>query len=301
MSNFFALTWNPDKKDDPEKWDEKGFREHIVEPFLKNGYALWDWHIGTNLDAIKKGDICFLLQQGRKGGFYGLAVAEKDSKKVENNKGKAPVKVFYFKDPKVDFLISADHQSPSQILGKDHIYASGTRIESEVAEHILSQLFEASFVDDYLLNSQVSLQEDIQEEFSTLYALALTKRRSVHHLFTKNVKKLWDYKCAVTGLSNETFLHCSHIKPYKDCTPNEASDAYNGLYLSLNLDKAFDNFLVTFDEEGRIKISKHLLQNNGQLEKLGIHKTLKILKPLNSKQCEYLQWHNKKFEEKALN
>jgi putative restriction endonuclease len=80
-------------------------------------------------------------------------------------------------------------------------------------------------------------------------------------------------------------LIASHIKPWKASTNAERLDVFNGLLLTPNLDKAFDSGLVTFDDEGKIKISPQLLEP----KKLGINADYKIL--LAPEHLKYLSFH----------
>ena len=65
-------------------------------------------------------------------------------------------------------------------------------------------------------------------------------------------------KCALCGVSMESCLIASHIKPWRNSTPEEKLDANNGLLLCPNHDKLFDIGLISFDEEGKIMISAEL-------------------------------------------
>ena len=80
-------------------------------------------------------------------------------------------------------------------------------------------------------------------------------------------------------------LIASHIKPWKDSTNTERLDVFNGLLLIPNLDKAFDSGLITFDNNGKIKISSKLVDP----EKLGIKTDQNIL--LDDQHKKYLKFH----------
>ncbi len=72
--------------------------------------------------------------------------------------------------------------------------------------------------------------------------------------------KLIDYwgGCAVTGYRNTQLLVASHIKPWRDSNNNERLDRFNGLLLLANIDKAFDLGFISFNDDGKILISKFL-------------------------------------------
>ena len=105
----------------------------------------------------------------------------------------------------------------------------------------------------------------------------------------------WD-QCAVTGCSELRLLRASHIKPWKSANNQERLDPFNGLLLSPNLDAAFDKGLITFEDSGRIKISKQLTATDKRV--LGIGPSL-CLRKFSSKHTDYLKHHQENvFKEK---
>ena len=106
--------------------------------------------------------------------------------------------------------------------------------------------------------------------------------------YRKNLLQFWDGKCSVTGCSEEHLLKASHIKPWRDSTPEEKGDIYNGLLLIPNLDAAFDGGYISFDDDGKIMISARLTAE-GCL-KLGISKEMKLRK-VTDKHRQYLAYH----------
>lgn len=96
--------------------------------------------------------------------------------------------------------------------------------------------------------------------------------------------------CAVTGYEKLPLLVASHIKPWKDSDNGERLDPYNGLLLVANLDRAFDLNYVTFDPNGRIKISDAL----GDYKKLGITQDMKVNFSVDHQ--NYMECHRSRFE-----
>jgi hypothetical protein len=87
---------------------------------------------------------------------------------------------------------------------------------------------------------------------------ALIQARIGQGKFRTNVIALWGC-CAVTGCSMSGVLIASHIVPWAKCATNEERlDALNGLLLTPNLDKLFDQFLISFKSDGEILVSKEL-------------------------------------------
>jgi hypothetical protein len=95
--------------------------------------------------------------------------------------------------------------------------------------------------------------------------------------------------CAVTGCQAIELLHSSHIKPWKTSTNTERLDPYNGLLLLPNLQTAFQQGFITFQNDGTILISSRLTEE-AQLQ-LGLNHTLR-LRFLESPHLPYLQFHS---------
>lgn len=105
--------------------------------------------------------------------------------------------------------------------------------------------------------------------------------------FRKLVLDMWSHKCAITGAIN--FITASHIKPWSTSDNHERLDPFNGLALSPVYDKAFDAGLISFDNEGKIIISKHLMHD---ATLLGISGQERI-NNLNFLHKKYLDYHRK--------
>lgn len=61
--------------------------------------------------------------------------------------------------------------------------------------------------------------------------------------------------CRVTGVSADSLLIASHIKPWKKSSNEERLDGNNGLFLSPHVDKLFDSHLISFSAKGRLLVS----------------------------------------------
>ncbi len=103
--------------------------------------------------------------------------------------------------------------------------------------------------------------------------------------FRKLVLDMWNHKCAITGAG--LFITASHIKPWSVSDNSERLDPFNGLALSPVYDKAFDAGLISFDDEGRILVSKHLKKD---AYPLGISGQERI-RDLNFLHKKYLSYH----------
>ena len=68
----------------------------------------------------------------------------------------------------------------------------------------------------------------------------------------------FDAKCAVTKTSIRNILIASHIVPWSEATQEERLDANNGILLSPLYDALFDRHLISFDDDGKIQVSKKI-------------------------------------------
>lgn len=98
--------------------------------------------------------------------------------------------------------------------------------------------------------------------------------------------------CAVTGATCIPLLRASHIKPWRDATNEERLDVLNGLLLAPQLDAAFDAGYISFDEHGKIMLSRAL--SGEWAYQLHIGPKLRLnAKKLTSRHQAYLDHHRK--------
>ncbi len=81
--------------------------------------------------------------------------------------------------------------------------------------------------------------------------------RLAQGFFRKAVLAAYGQKCCVSGIALPNLLIASHIVPWSEDVANRARPT-NGLLLSSLYDAAFDNHLITFDEQLRLVIGKPL-------------------------------------------
>ena len=119
----------------------------------------------------------------------------------------------------------------------------------------------------------------------------LVRQRRGQEKLRNDLMKYWGGKCAVTDISTEELLVASHIKPWSECeNSTEKLDLYNALLLNVALDRVFDQGFITFDDNGRIKISLHWSLKEAKL--LGINESM-YLRYIDDKHCRYLAFHRK--------
>lgn len=145
-------------------------------------------------------------------------------------------------------------------------------------------------------NPKYNFLSDVEKEI-------LISARRKQGMFRISIIKEFGGSCFVTGCDNENFLIASHIKSWSDCIKDglktnhfrDAIDPHNGLLLIPNLDKAFDKHLISFDDDGKIIISKTLKNNPNLMNILGIHQDMKLRIALNKEQKTFLAYHRDQF------
>lgn len=123
----------------------------------------------------------------------------------------------------------------------------------------------------------------------TTDAERLVVQRVGQDIFRKALLNYWGGACAVLGVQQPRLLRASHVKSWAECESDaERLDVYNGLLLSAHLDAAFDAFLISFDDDGRILVSPALTA--ADCAALGIHSELRLSK-ITPKHLRQLAWH----------
>jgi len=106
--------------------------------------------------------------------------------------------------------------------------------------------------------------------------------------FREGVLKLWGGQCAVSGVSDQRLLIASHIKSWRLSNDYERIDPHNGLLLEAGLDRMFDQGLITFHENGRIVISRHISRSD--IDALGLDSEMQLSK-VENRTTVYLGFH----------
>lgn len=94
-------------------------------------------------------------------------------------------------------------------------------------------------------------------------------------------------KCCLCGVSNPDLLIASHIKPWRECLPEEKLDIDNGFLLCPNHDWLFDKGFISFSDDGIIIISSDLSSTDSVFT--NVRAEMKI--QLTEKNRQYLSYH----------
>ena len=83
--------------------------------------------------------------------------------------------------------------------------------------------------------------------------MRMVKIRGIaQHLFRDALLRVYQYRCAFTGISFQSVLEACHIVPWSKCRPEERLDVRNGLLLNSVHHKLFDEGFVTLTNDFRI-------------------------------------------------
>ena len=104
----------------------------------------------------------------------------------------------------------------------------------------------------------------------------------------------WKGACPVTGVDHAALLRASHIKPWRDASNAQRLNPFNGLLLCAHIDTLFDRNLITFDDDGLIRISSLVSTDNRG--RLGLDPGFRI-SGLNTRHSPFLAHHRSRFQE----
>ena len=131
-----------------------------------------------------------------------------------------------------------------------------------------------------------SIERDT-ETLSNEEKKTLIKYRIGQGKFRRELRRIYNDACVISGINFGPLLIASHIKPWLHSNNIERIDPYNGLLLIPNYDKLFDLGLISFDEKGQILISSLLKENEIKEFKLSSLITIKLHK----QSIPYMEFH----------
>lgn len=152
---------------------------------------------------------------------------------------------------------------------------------------------------EFLETNQLQIDDTIKEvnQIKNDNTLTVLEKESIilsrvgQGKFRKELIDLWK-GCSISKFDDTRFLIASHIKPWKQSSNQEKIDKFNGLLLLPTYDKLFDLGFFSFNDNGRIIISKFLNQYN----KLGIDSNIVI--DIKYKNVQYLKYHREEILKK---
>ncbi len=146
---------------------------------------------------------------------------------------------------------------------------------------------------------QTVITRDIMDIFQS-GANETTKQRLVNARvgqgqFREDLLERWNNKCAVTGCNIPEVLRASHIKAWEHSNDDERLDAHNGILLAASLDALFDEYLITFTNNGAMRVNRRIKEVDH--DNLGIPKGVTVEFKIQTQ--AYLESHQTKFEQIA--
>jgi len=278
--------------------------------------AVKTWSVKAHKSKIKTGDKVILWSTGADSGCYALGTVSSD---VENRTDDPSELKYYYDTPvsgasdrveiRVDYNFcdnpilktklmdvssfedfnggnqgtnfTATKEQYDTILSSVSVEVSGIRVSKSIYDAVLE---ERTAIDSILAD----------ETFKGGERESIVKTRIGQGKYREMLKSVWDSKCAVTGCDMTEILIASHIKPWSESDEGEKVDPYNGLLLTPNLDKLFDQHRISFDDEGTVIIPDSIPPYT-QIQ-LGLRPGMKISK-LHDRHKPYLEHHRAKFYE----
>lgn len=123
--------------------------------------------------------------------------------------------------------------------------------------------------------------------------LRMVRQRVGQQAYRQAMLDYWGGACAVTGLALAPVLRASHAKPWAVCDSDaERLDVFNGLLLAAHLDALFDQFLLSFDEQGGVLVSPQL--DAAACEVLGLRPTMRM-RWVAVEHQRYMGYHRQRF------
>lgn len=103
----------------------------------------------------------------------------------------------------------------------------------------------------------------------------------------------WKGACPVAGVDHAAVLRASHIKAWRDATNAERLDPFNGVLLCAHIDALFDRHLITFEDDGLMRVSSLVSPDNRT--RLGLDLAIRI-SGFDTRHAPYLAHHRRRFQ-----
>lgn len=149
-------------------------------------------------------------------------------------------------------------------------------------------------------NNSINLARSLEERYGidgNILVTGITRNSNIQRIFRENLFIEFEGCCAVTGKNTPELLIASHIKGSADSNVHEKIDHNNGLLLSANFDKLFDQHLISFNFiSGEIMIN-HKINEKYEDYDIDLDFVLEE-KFLTESRRNYLMEHNIEFEQK---
>lgn len=112
------------------------------------------------------------------------------------------------------------------------------------------------------INQTVNEMVNMGTEVTVTERESIIKSRVGQGSFRTALLQKYKNACIVTGISLNHLLIASHIKPWAVSTNAERLSTDNGLLLCANYDRLFDSGLISFNDNGKIIVSRYVDEEN---------------------------------------
>jgi putative restriction endonuclease len=238
---------------------------------------------------------------------------------------KLPFGKMHNRNPQIQELANLIHRTPGSVAFKLGNFAhfdptlkargigglpNASKLDAQIWNEFYNNWDAALFESEKLLakKKHTTIEKLNHVDVKEIMRVGLEKERLVkvrvnQSIFRTLILASYNYRCCITGISNQELLVASHILPWSVDEKNRLNPM-NGLALNALHDRAFDNHLITVDADSyKIRISSKLKtkdavpsiqQNFFKYEGKEIFLPDKFLP-----EKEFLRIHNNKFLQKG--
>lgn len=164
----------------------------------------------------------------------------------------------------------------------------------ELVSESLDLLNQATAGPDKKLDSFRPIERNLELIPEGQERIAAVRQRVNQRYFRNSLLSAYHNKCCITGISIPRLLVASHIKPWHICNPKtERLATDNGLLLNAFHDRAFDQGLITIDQQYKIRVSHTVKHKQNPLDWLWSFDGAEIdLPSVKKPKKEFIEYHN---------
>ncbi|EFA22390.1 HNH endonuclease [Bifidobacterium gallicum] len=131
------------------------------------------------------------------------------------------------------------------------------KIKEAIGKKVVENALFSSSELEHIIDKQLASQSDKEpsEAPEGENGLHLTTYRINQNYFRNSLLRNYGNQCCITGIDEPELLIASHIKPWAQSDATERTATSNGLLLNALHDRAFDQGLLTLDEDYRVVIA----------------------------------------------
>ncbi len=295
-------------------WVYKTKYRNYIKNYLKNNKPKWEPYKNNNSKSSKfpwKLKINMKINLKDVISFLNIMVSELENQTIDIYKKKEPdfeirKSLNSLKNlPKDDFIISEAYIEPSKFDSSRNYQFRVDFHKKYVWKSIVPYLGRIiiqhdSNTDEWTYSPKIILKDIKTNPFLNQDNVkSASSNRPYQSKYRKELLKLWNNKCALTGIKLPYIIEACHlksdsfIKKNQDENNMQRQDPYNGIIMLNLFHKLFDLGYFTFDPSGEIKFSEYFKSTHNQsflkIQKMIIHKKIKIQK----KSLPYISHHNK--------